>query len=937
MKLIISEKSSVTKDLAKAMGWQMKSGVAEGSFEGDKVIVVSASGHLVKLQSPNAIRPEISWQDPKTLIPIPNDYNLVPVANVKGKPTHLQPEATLKKFKSLYYKHKVDEVIIATDSDREGEAIGWEIINFIGHTGKVRRAWFAAGVDERSLKDAMNNLRDPNITKSWWRSSEARGRADYSYILLTMAYTFYAQYGKFGRSLSQGKGREGVVSVGRVQTPTVAMIAQRDAEIKSFIKRNHFKVTASFGEGQGIVGKYSPTVTQATIDANPEGVHWEQSKTIPKDGEPLPLEEPLFIDARKVDDFIKRLKDIGSGTVTKYEEGERKENPPKTFDLPSAQGALATLCGLKASIGQTLLEDLYEQGYISYARTSKSDIPQNYHLDERRNEMLDTMLELPEISKHAQEVKDIHNNNHPSIKGGFIPATYSKKDMEHHGIVPTTEIMTLKAFNGLSPRKGKGYTGDHMRKAYIAVCKQYIQALYPPATYATQSIMIEVTTPDLLNKPTTTFKLNSERAIDAGWRLAFKGKKEDSTLPQLTVGQAIPLVEAMKKAQTTKPPERYSQKTLPLAMANIGKKSTNPKLRKLLANSEGIGTPATRSGIIENITRRGYVESVKEQFYITQKGIDMIAAVPDALKNFETTALWEDVLVQITEQKDDSKSIPLRDSFVIKQTSNVEQIIQNLIEAYDGNLGEKIAQAPSKVSPAMKKAIEAIAKSLNLPLERGTLTDPLKAKEFLDAHAGKINTKPSEKQLEFAKRLESNVESASLTPEILESRKKISEFINQYAPLEKRPATPKQVSLLKELLQNNTSTYECNPLAFSDFNECSKAIEDLQKITIRPPSQKQIDFVNKIAKEQGIDDVPEDVYANRNATSQWIDKHMGKSKTKQSSSTPSKKSTESTTTSNPTSAQPKKPAISRKTMKYIQKQNIKKKRREEYKANQDSE
>lgn len=875
MKIIISEKSSVTKELGKAMGWVQSGAMIKGKFEGEDVIVISAAGHLMGLKDPQEVHPHMSWDDPVSLVPLPTDYTLVPIKDRPGSKSHLQPKARLKVFKDVYEKNKrnVTEIIIATDSDREGEAIGWEIINHLGWKGRIRRAWFAAGVDEKSLKEAMENLRDADVTKSWWRASEARNCSDYGYINLTMGYTFYAGYGKFGRELSQGKGSEGVMSVGRVQTPALGMIVKRELEIKNFIARDHFKVSANFDAlGAELFADYLPYVTEDVIANNQDGIYWQPSKVVPKEGEAAPLDTPLFVDEAKVNAFMDRLKQFASqAIITGYKEGSSSQSPDKTYALSGAQSAIVGACGVSAQTAQSILEDLYLKGYLSYARTSKAEIPINYHQPQRRNEMLQATMQIPELSKQAKEVADIHNGKHPNYKP-FTPKTYSKKDMEHHGIVPTTKVMTKSEFDTLKP-DGKGYTTEHMQKAYVIVCKRYIQALYPPAQYATQEIEVTVPCEDLLKRDVSVFRARGKRVIDLGWKAAFGGSTKESVLPKLEKGDSTPLLEAFKKAATTKPPERYKEEDFPDAMANLARYESDPELRRALAKSEGIGTPATRASIIEIIKKRKYVEVKKGVFYATQKGMDLIEAVPEFLRNASFTAKWEDYLIKLCTLRDDNKAVQMRDAFIKKQRDAVEFLINDMIQKYQNNLGQKIAKAPKEVSPNMIKAIKTICKAKGLNPPANASSDPVVAMTFITEHQDVLRV-PSQAQLNLIERIKAEIPEAVIPENYVEDKKVCSEIIEKYKDQLFSKPTPGMVKYMNDLASKCTVEFQVPENAETSTEVCSATIETLKKLTSKPVTEGQLKFIDQIAevaseKQQPTEDDRKYAYC----ASQYIEKY----------------------------------------------------------------
>ncbi|MGD1524435.1 DNA topoisomerase [Vibrio harveyi] len=882
MKLLITEKKDVADKLAKAMNWNSGRQCYEGQVDGEKTIVVWARGHLLSLKDPEEISDTISWNDPKTLVPIVQDFSLKVGKSDPTKPDHLQPIAYLNNIKKHFKNPELTEVIIGTDSDREGEAIGWQILEYFNYQGKVRRAWFAKGLDVKSLSDAMKNLRSPNITKSWWRAAESRGRSDWCYMPLVRAYTYFASYNVLGNHLGRGEKGGRVVSVGRVQTPALAMVVDRDLEIENFISKDHFKVTADFSPtlgAQGLLASYTPVVTQEVIDRMPKGVTWEPSKTVPKEGEPDPLDVPLFTGKAEVDAFQERLKSAyDRAVVHDYKEGSRKENPPKTFALSQAQNAIASACNISAPLAQTILEDLYEQGWTSYARTSKQELPENYYQASERNAMLDAVTRLPEVTVQAEKVRAIHGGKDSQYKS-FMPSVFTKKALEHHGIIPTTQVMTPEHFAGLTAKKMSGknvaHTKEQMQKAYLIVVKQFIQALYPPAQYATQEVQFMVPVEDMLGDDKSFFKAKGERITDKGWRAAFGDSDKNTSFPFVNKGDSVFVGDVYLKALQTKPPTRYTEVNFPLAMENVAKTITDPKYRKLLRKSEGIGTPATRSEIMRTLVRREYLEIKKGVLYSTPKGRDLIKFVPEWLKSPAMTAAWEDYLIQICDERDDAKCMMMRDEFNERQKSQVEKLITGMINKFDGNLGERVTNAPKSVTDKMKKAIRLIAEKNGLSIPRGTLTDPVKAKAWLDEHAKNIDTTPSEGQLKFLDSIIPYVPEGTEVPEnVRTDRRTCSLFIDKYKEYADGTPSEKQMQLAREI-----STALGIPLdskVETSRNACSKFIDENMSKVDRAPTDAMVNYLKKLAASAPPEFVmPENAYTSSNVCREMIEKLKG--------------------------------------------------------------
>lgn len=831
MKVVIAEKRDQAKSIAEAMGWRLKGSAFEGELEGEAVQMLWASGHLLTLKGPEEINPEISWQDPKPLRPIPRRFEMRAVVNPGSK----NPKAAAERLEQMRKALKgASEAVIATDSDREGEAIGWHILEHAGYRGPVRRAWLAKGLDTRSIREAFSALRAPEETRSWYRASEARARSDWAFIFLVRAYTFYAGYSCMGSNLGRGRGRSGVVSVGRVQTPALAMIVRRDREIESFVPVDHFTVSGDFTiRGEGFRAQYDPEVDEAVIESAPPGVHWEAPKATPKDGEKPPLDKPLFVDRERVEAFRERLMGVADqARVTGYDEGSKSEEPPKPFELATAQQTLARAFNISASLAQTVLEDLYEQGWTSYPRTSHPELPANLYERAEREGLIAACAGVPDLAAVAERARAIHAGEDPNYRPRR-PKCFTDKAMEHHGIIPTHQAMDADALASLTPRKaGTGgrvqHTREHMQYAWQMVAERFLQALYPPARYATQSLTLTLPCEDLLGHREAAFRARGRRLEDPGWRAAFeRGASEDVTLPATRAGEAAVLHGIELDAQRTRPPARYTETDFPVAMKNVSRQITDPRLRKHLKNAEGIGTPATRSKIIETLKARGYIEVGKgSRLASLAKGRDLIDRVPGWLASPETTAVWEDFLIQLCEERDDERACERRDQFVNKQIDLLERLLAELEDTHLGNLGPRQV-ASDTVSRKKADYIRALAKKKGLELPKGTLSDPMKAQAFLDEHAPKRDPNdhsPSEGQRQFAERIIAALPEGVTPPEdALTDRQACSRFIEAHKDY--LPPTEKMIALARRLSDEMPADERPGEAVFQHANACREFLD----------------------------------------------------------------------------------------------------------------
>ncbi len=813
---IITEKLDVAKSMASAMGWVRGKGGFEGKLNGDDVIVQWARGHLVTMESPDDIDPTLGWNNPLRLAPIPRAVKMQVVQEEDtGRETS---QARFAQIKAAL--KDADEVILATDADREGEYIGWSILEHCGFKKKVRRCWLAEGMDEISMRKALSNLLPANAKKSLARAAEARARCDWAYMYLVRLLTFYGRHGVLGNHLGRGAGRESVVSAGRVQSAALYMIYKREMDIRNFIPRTFYNVFADFGvTGISLEAEYAPRVTREMTETVIPGVSWEPQGL---EGENK-IDKPLFIGKKEVDAFSARLKSqAANAKVVDYKEGTREKHPPITFDLVAAKAELSKRCKINGDSAQAVIEDLYEQGYISYPRTAHGELPNNLYEPAERDVRLNCVIGVPGLGDAAQLALDIHTGKHPTYKK-FKPKVFVSKKLEHHGLIPSNKTVTPRVLATMTARKRinnkLSHTDEHMRVAYILIAERFVQALLPPVVLATQRIVFEVPAEDLLGNDRSLFIAKAERTIDAGWEGIMTTKTEKaSELPKLKNGTPASLDGVKLKEGETKTPSRYSEANFEKALQQAAREVDDPELRKYLADGsnkpEGIGTPATRKDIIPTIKARGYIKAdSKGVFFLEPKGQEYIEFQDKNGKHWmykiETTAEWEGRLSDLAELEDDEKAIDYRDGFVEDTLSNIDEYINWMNSKYSKVDLKPLPRTPSAVTDRMKSAIKSIAERKNIKLPSGVLSNPEKASAFLQEHTPQRpegtegSSAPSAAQLSFLAKVEAAA-GVKASDEVKADRKMLSDFIDTHkakldAQYKAAPPTEKMISFAKDL------------------------------------------------------------------------------------------------------------------------------------------
>lgn len=791
--LIIAEKSDVANKLVAVLkGKPGAQGTAR--YKGEDFIIVSAQGHLLELAPPEELKPDISWDDPASLLPIPRSPRLKPISKTRAKLDNIRDAAK-----------RCDKILIATDADREGEYIGRTILDHLRWKGATERLWLAGGQNDVGLLKAFDERRPLSSKIGWARAGEARAQSDWPYMILVMAYNYYAQRNALGPHLGRGDtSAERVPTVGRVQTPALTLVVEREREIRNFKPIDHFLVDGTFlPAGVAISAHYAPVVTTEIIDAQPAGVAWEPSKVIPKEGEKPPLDKPLYTGKAEVEAFKARLlaaKD--RATVSRFDVGTRLEQPPKTWTNQDAAAALGPRFKSSAETIQKTIEELYQAGWLSYPRTDEAALPMDFFTPEFLKERMGALRHLTEVKQQSALVERIHAGREASVKP-FTPSVFVKKDMPHYGLITTEQEMTPAAYQKLS---------DIQQKVYVAVAQHFIQALLPPAKYATQKVEFSVPVQDLLGHAASRFTAKCQQLLEPGWRAAFKATDTDPDadpegppLKALKAKDAAPLRDISLTARQTKCPSRFTDITLGTEMENVGRRIRDPRLREAMKTAKGLGTPATRKDSIKKLITRDYVNVAKGYLIPTPKAFDLVDLSEKTLTSPELTAVWEDFLAQICEQQDDAAACKMRDQFVARQTDVVENIIRKMMSTLSP--GERLSARGSdggnKPTPAMLQAAKSIASRTGITLNKGVLSSFDQTKAFLDEHMAKKDANgsyaPSEKQIEFARKLaELLPDDEPLPAAVLTDSKACSEFIEKMKKLE--PPTEKQLELAKRRL-----------------------------------------------------------------------------------------------------------------------------------------
>lgn len=564
MKLVIAEKPSVAMSIAGVIGAKEKQ---DGYCQGNGYIVTWCVGHLIEGASPEEYDSAYAEWNLDTLPILPQKYKLVVSPNT---------ESQFKIVKELMNSSEVTSLICATDAGREGELIFRLVYEVAGCKKPFERLWISS-METQAIKDGFNSLRPGSDYDNLFKSAYARMRADW-YVGMNFSRLFSLLY-------------ENRLSIGRVQTPVVNLIVQRQLEIDNFKPVPYFILEADCGEFIAKSDKY---------------------------------------DKKEVAEALTQMCNGESGKITKLEEKQHKDNPPTLFDLTTLQRVANKTYGYTAQQVLDTIQSLYEKKLLTYPRTDSK-----YLTD-------DMISSTEELVKNLLQSHLIDNNTKSYVDKEKIcidKVVDNSKVSDHHAIIPTATLLN-KDVSDLSKTE---------LNCLNLVIYRLIEATYIPCVYNETSVTLEVNGKEFFAK--------GKKVIDSGYKVIFNNLLQSEEENSVTLPSSVELnkeydnVSVSMVEKKTTAPKPYDDSSLLSAMENAGKQLDDDTLKTVLKQCEGIGTPATRAGIIEKIIKTKYVERKKKALYPTQKAFALIKVVPDKIKSVELTANWEQQLDLISKGK----------------------------------------------------------------------------------------------------------------------------------------------------------------------------------------------------------------------------------------------------------------------------------------------
>ena len=606
MIVCIAEKPSVAKDIARIIG---ATASRDGYMEGNGYQVTWTFGHLCELKMPEDYTPMWKAWSLTALPMIPPRFGI-----------RLKDDEGIKKQFAVIERlmQAADGIINCGDAGQEGELIQRWVMQKAGAKCPVQRLWISSMTDE-AIREGFATLKDQNQYQSLYMAGLSRAVGDWLLgINCTRLYT-----------IKYGQNRQ-VLSIGRVQTPTLALIVNRQKEIDNFKPEPYWVLATVYRDT-------TFTATKGRFTSKEEG---EQAfKTI--EGKPF--------------------------TITQVEKKNGKETPPSLYDLTSLQVDCNKKFGFSAETTLNIIQQLYEQKLTTYPRVDTTFLPDDVYA--KCPQTMNGLFQVKHAgtAPYAELVRPLGGKPLSKSKKVFD----SSKVTDHHAIIPTGIVPTALT--------------DMQRKVFDLVARRFIAVFYPDCKYAQTTVLGEVRSVATESQPTEDaieFKVTGRTILDPGWRTVYakdvqteddekKPEEEERTLPAFEKGESGPHQPTLTEKMTT-PPPYYTEATLLRAMETAGKLVEDEELRRAMKEN-GIGRPSTRAAIIETLKRK-YIRKERKRLVATPTGIELIDLIrEDLLKSCELTGIWEKKLRDIEAQKYDAQQ------FISELKTQVTSIVHDVI------------------------------------------------------------------------------------------------------------------------------------------------------------------------------------------------------------------------------------------------------------------
>ena len=636
MIVCIAEKPLVAQDIAKVLGAHTKK---EGYIEGNGYQVTWTFGHLCTLKEPHDYTPNWKSWSLSSLPMIP------PRFGIKVKEHNPGIEKQFHIIEQLM--QNADEIINCGDAGQEGELIQRWVMQKAGARCPVKRLWISS-LTEEAIRDGFAKLKDQADFQSLYEAGLSRAIGDW--LLGMNATRLY--------TIKYGQNKQ-VLSIGRVQTPTLALIVNRQLEIANFQPKQYWELKTN----------YRDTTFSALIRKSDEEIAAEEEKN---GGKKKIIENPgidPIANREEGEALVERIKDLPF-VVTSVSKKDGREFAPRLFDLTSLQVECNKKFAYSADETLKLIQSLYEKKVATYPRVDTTFLSD------------DIYPKCPGILKGLRDYEVLT----APLNGSTLPKSKkvfdNSKVTDHHAIIPT----------GVYAQN----LTDMERRVYDLIARRFIAVFYPDCKISTTTVMGEV---DKIE-----FKVSGKQILEPGWRVVFakdvketteeKEEEDENVLPVFVKGESGPHVPDLNE-KWTQPPRPYTEATLLRAMETAGKLVDNDELRDALKEN-GIGRPSTRAAIIETLFKRNYIRKERKNLIATPTGVELVQLIhEELLKSAELTGIWEKKLREIERKTYDARQ------FLEELKQMVSEIVMSVLS---DNTNRRITIQDAVAAQAEEKA-----------------------------------------------------------------------------------------------------------------------------------------------------------------------------------------------------------------------------------------
>jgi DNA topoisomerase-3 len=597
-KLVLAEKPSVGRELARVLGCRIRE---KGYSEGEGYIVTWALGHLVELAQPAAYSERYRRWSLRDLPMLPDILQQEVIS---------QSQEQFQVVKTLINREDVESLIIATDAGREGELVARWIMKLSNYTGTAQRLWISSQTDS-AIKEGFEKLKDASLYDNLFHAAESRAAADW-YVGMNVTRALTCHY-------------DAKLSAGRVQTPTLALMTNREDEIESFAGQFYWTLKADFG----------------SFSAS-----WYSS------------EDTIRISSEKQAKELEESLSGKEGVISSLETVDKNEQPPLAYDLTELQRDANMNLDFSAKQTLDVLQRLYEQHKIvTYPRTDSRYITHDIV------ETIPHRLRALGTTPFGSYATSFANNGFRIDEQRFVQ---DLQVTDHHAIIPTEQRVDLSRLS------------NEERALWELIVIRFLEVLSPDYEYRTTTLVAMV--------EGQKFQTRLTLPVRQGWRDVARiiGRRSaaslmvddidfNASLATLVEGDRVTISSVKLRKLATSAPDRYTEATLLSAMEHAGRFVDDANLKKRLTN--GLGTPATRADMIEKLIQNNYVERKGKELVPTPKGREVVRLAPLQLRSPELTGQWEDRLAKIAEGKEESGP------FIADIKRNAQELVDQVVQS----------------------------------------------------------------------------------------------------------------------------------------------------------------------------------------------------------------------------------------------------------------